>query len=99
MLDHCSCISFFWFSCTLTTDSPAQGERAKQRGGGLSDSMSTQLAGKFMEDVEVSSIDDIGSLTSQLEQALKASGGTNDEELKMTDEEKRRLQEAADDGW
>jgi hypothetical protein len=53
----------------------------------------------LMEDVEVSSVEDIGSLANQLEQALKASGGTTDEELTMTEEEKKRLQEEADDGW
>jgi hypothetical protein len=76
-----------------------QGERAKERGGGLSESMSTQLSGMLMEDVEVSSVEDLGSLTNQLEAALKASGGTTDEELVMTEEDKKRLQEEADDGW
>ena len=53
----------------------------------------------LMEDVEVSSVEDIGSLTNQLEQALKASGGTSDDELTMTEEEKQRIAEEADDGW
>jgi hypothetical protein len=61
--------------------------------------MSTQLSGMLMEDVEVSSVEDLGSLTNQLEAALRASGGTTDEELVMTEEEKKRLQEEADDGW
>jgi hypothetical protein len=61
--------------------------------------MSTQLTGKLMEDVEVSSVEDLGSLTSQLEQALRSSGGTTAEELEMTEDEKKRLQEEADDGW
>lgn len=61
--------------------------------------MSTQLAGMLMEDVEVSSVEDITSLTSQLEQALKATGGTTEEELQLTEEEKKRLEEEADDGW
>lgn len=61
--------------------------------------MSTQLSGMLMEDVEVSSVEDIGSLTNQLEQALKASGGTTDDELTMTEEDKKRLAEEADDGW
>ena len=52
-----------------------------------------------MEDVEVSSVADLGTLTSQLEQALRASGGTSDEELVMTEEEKKKLAEEADDGW
>lgn len=77
----------------------AQGERARERGGGLSDSMSTQLSGMFMEDVEVSSVDDVGSLADQLEAALKASGGTTGEELEMTEEEKQKIAEEADDGW
>jgi len=77
----------------------AQGERAKERGGGLSDNMSTQLSGMLLEDVEVSSVSDVGSLTSQLERALKASGGTSDEELEITEEDRKRLTEEADDGW
>jgi hypothetical protein len=76
----------------------AQGERARKRGGGLSDSMSTQLSGMFMEDVEVSSVDDVGSLANQLEAALKASGGTT-EDLEMSEEDKKRIEEEADDGW
>ena len=77
----------------------AQGERAKERGGGLSESMSTQLSGMLLEDVEVSSVSDVGSLTSQLEAALKASGGTTDDDLKMSEEDMKRLAEEADDGW
>jgi hypothetical protein len=61
--------------------------------------MTTQLSGMLLEDVEVSSVEDLGSLTNQLEQALKASGGTTDEELQMTEEEKKKLAEEADDGW
>ena len=76
-----------------------QGERAKERGGGLSDSMSTQLSGMLMEDVEVSTVSDISSLTSQLEEALKATGGTSEDELELSEEEKKRLEEEADDGW
>ena len=83
----------------LVAFTEAQGERAKVRGGGLSDSMSTNLAGKLMEDVEVSSVDDIGSLTDKLEAALKASGGTDEEELEMSEEDKKRIAEEADDGW
>jgi hypothetical protein len=77
----------------------AQGERAKERGGGLSDSQSNQLSGMFLEDQEVSSVEDLGSLTFQLEAALKASGGASDDELTMTEEEKRKLEEEAEDGW
>jgi uncharacterized protein HemX len=79
-----------------------QGERAKERGGGLSESMSTRIAGGLLEDMEVSSVEDLGSLTSQLEQALKqASGakGKNDKEFEMTEESKNRIKEEAEDGW
>ncbi|KAL3919691.1 MAG: hypothetical protein SGILL_003628, partial [Bacillariaceae sp.] len=88
----------FAFGIGMVAFAEAQGERAKERGSGLSDSMSTQLSGMLMEDVEVSSVEDIGSLTNQLEQALKASGGTSDDELVMTEEEKKRIAEEADDG-
>jgi len=83
----------------MVTFAEAQGERSKDRGGGLSDNMSTQLTGMLMEDTEVSSVEDLGSLTSQLEQALKASGGTKEDEFEMTEEEIKRLEEEADDGW
>jgi hypothetical protein len=53
----------------------------------------------LLEDVEVSSVEDLGSLTSQLEQALKESGGTTEEDFVMTEEDKKRLAEEADDGW
>lgn len=76
-----------------------QGERAKERGGGLSESMSTQLSGMLLEDVEVSSVADVSSLTSQLEAALKASGGAKDADLEMTEADKKRIAEEADDGW
>jgi hypothetical protein len=76
-----------------------QGERAKERGGGLSARMSTTISGGLLEDVEVSSVEDLGSLTSQLEAALRASGGTKDEEFTMTEEEKKRIAEEAEDGW
>lgn len=76
-----------------------QGERAKERGGGLSDTMSTRIAGKLLEDVEVSSVSDVGSLTAQLEKALKESGGAKDEQFEMSEAEKKRITEDADDGW
>ena len=85
-----------------------QGERAKVRGSGLSDSMSTRITGGLMEDVEVSSVSDLGSLTAQLEQALKETtaetGKTEAEavlqnELELSEEEKKRIAEEADDGW
>ena len=55
-----------------------------------------------MEDVEVSSVGDLGSLTSQLENALKSSGGVDDKkmnELDLTEEEKKQIAEDLDDGW
>jgi hypothetical protein len=76
-----------------------QGERSKERGSGLSEGMSTRIAGQLMEDVEVSSVSDLGSLTSQLEQALKESGGADGAQFEMTEEEKKRIEEEADDGW
>lgn len=83
----------------LVAFTETQGERAKERGGGLSDSMSTRIAGGLLEDVEVSSVEDLGSLTSQLEKALKESGGADESVLEMTEEDKKRLAEEADDGW
>lgn len=76
-----------------------QGERAKERGGGLSESMSTRIAGGLLEDVEVSSVEDLGSLTSQLEKALREAGGADEKELEMTEEAKKRIAEEAEDGW
>jgi hypothetical protein len=83
----------------LVAFTEAQGDRAKSRGGGLSERMATNIAGGLLEDVEVSSVEDLGSLTSQLEKALKESGGATAEELDMTEESKKRLSEEADDGW
>lgn len=83
----------------LVAFTEAQGERAKERGGGLSEGMSTRIAGGLLEDVEVSSVDDLGSLTSQLEKALRESGGADEEELEMSEEDKKRIEEEADDGW
>ncbi len=79
-----------------------QGERAKERGSELSESMATKIAGQLMEDVEVSSVSDLGSLTSQLENALKESGKTDEQKMKdleLTEEEKKKIAEDADDGW
>ena len=76
-----------------------QGERAKERGGNLSESMSTRIAGKLLEDVEVSSVSDIDSLTAQLEKALKETGGAKEEEFQVSEEDKKRKMEEADDGW
>jgi hypothetical protein len=61
--------------------------------------MATRIAGQLMEDVEVSSVSDLGSLTNQLEAALKESGGAKEKELEMSQEEKKRIAEEADDGW
>ena len=77
-----------------------QGERAKERGAGLSENMSQRIAGGLLEDVEVSSVEDLGSLTSQLEQALKETAGEDQvKDIEMTEEEKKRIKEEADDGW
>ena len=76
-----------------------QGERAKERGAGLSETMATKISGMLLEDVEVSSVSDLGSLTSQLEKALMETGAANEEDLQMTEEEKKRIEEEADDGW
>ena len=75
-----------------------QGERAKERGGGLSDDAYTKLSGMYMEDVEVSTVSDLGSLTDQLEAALKESKGLQ-EDLEISDETKKRVEEEMDDGW
>ncbi len=50
----------------------------------------------------MSSVSDLGSLTSQLENALKESGGVDNDKMKeieLTEEEKQRIKEEADDGW
>ena len=77
----------------------AQGERGKERGSGVSEAMATRIAGQLMEDVEVSSVADLGSLTSQLEAALRQSKGASNQDLTMSDEDKKRITEEADDGW
>jgi hypothetical protein len=76
-----------------------QGERAKGRGSGLSDGMATRITGGLMEDVEVRSVDDLGSLTSKLEAALRQTGGADDDALTMSEDDKRRIEEEAEDGW
>lgn len=83
----------------LVAFTESQGERSKARGGGLSEDMSTRIAGGLLEDVEVSSVSDVGSLTSQLEAALKETGATDDKALELTEEEIKKLKEEADDGW
>ena len=58
--------------------------------------MATSMAGAFMEDVEVSSVSDVGDLVSRLEEALKEAGGDVEE---LSEAEKARIAEEADDGW
>jgi hypothetical protein len=75
------------------------GERGKARGGGISADMATKLSGAMLEDVEVDSVSDLTSLTEKLEAALKESGGAKEQELQMSEEDKKRIAEEADDGW
>jgi len=88
----------FAFGIGLIAFTEAQGERTKERGG-LSESMSTRIAGALLEDVEVDSVSDLGSLTSQLEAALKETGSKDLDNLEMTEEEKQKMIDDADDGW
>ncbi|KAL7467955.1 hypothetical protein ACHAXS_008182 [Conticribra weissflogii] len=74
------------------------GERSKARGA-VSDSMATRLTGSLMEDTEVDAVSDLSSLTEKLEAALKETGGAKEEELEMSEEDKKRIAEEADDGW
>lgn len=77
-------------------------EQAGERGSGLSESMATSITGGLMEDVEVSSVSDLGGLTAQLENALKESGGVDGKVIKdmeLTEEEKQKIIEDQDDGW
>ena len=74
------------------------GERSRERGA-VSDDMSTRLMGGLLEDTEVDAVSDLSSLTEKLEAALKESGGAKEEELQMTEEDKKRIAEEADDGW
>jgi len=86
----------------LVAFTESAGERAKERGSELSEGMATKIAGSLMEDVEVSSVSDLGSLTSKLEAALQTSGGVDQKtisDLELTDEEKAKIAEDADDGW
>lgn len=50
----------------------------------------------FMEDVEVSSVNDVGGLVERLEEALKEAGGEVED---LDEEEIRKKQEELDDGW
>lgn len=83
----------------LVAFTEVQGERAKARGSGLSENMSTKIAGQLMEDVEVSSVSDLNSLTSQLEAALKETKSEMTNDLEMSEADKKRIAEEADDGW
>ena len=83
----------------LVAFAESMGERSKERGGGLSDDMATKITGGLMEDVEVDSVSDLSSLTDKLEAALKETGGADEKELQMSEEDKRRIAEEADDGW
>lgn len=67
--------------------------------GNVSDDMATKITGGLLEDVEVDSVSDLSSLTDKLEAALKETGGADEKELQMTEEDKRRIAEEADDGW
>lgn len=81
----------------LVAFTEGQGERSKQRGSGLSESMSTRIAGKLMEDVEIKS--DLSSLTGQLEKALMETGAAKEEDLALSEETKKKIKEQTDEGW
>jgi len=78
----------------LVTFAENMGERSE-----LSDDMATRITGGLMEDVEVSSVADLSSLTDKLEAALMETGGANKKELQMSEEDKKRIAEELDDGW
>ncbi len=81
----------------LVAFTEGQGERSKQRGSGLSESMSTRIAGKLIEDVEIKS--DLSSLTGQLEKALMETGAAKEEDLALSEEKKKKIKEQTDEGW
>jgi len=87
------------FGVGLVYFTEVQGERAKARGGGLSNTMSTRISGGLLEDVEVSSVSDLGSLTSQLESALRQSGGADEKVFEIDEADQKRIAEEAEDGW
>ena len=87
------------FGVGLVAFAENMGERSKERGGGISERMATQITGGLMEDVEVDSVSDLSSLTDKLEAALMETGGADEKELQMSEEDKRRIAEEADDGW
>ena len=53
----------------------------------------------LLEDVAVDSVSDLGSSIHKLEAALKESGGADAKELEMSEVDKKRIAEEADDGW
>eukprot|EP00956_Cyclotella_meneghiniana_P023923 scaffold47404_cov71-Cyclotella_meneghiniana.AAC.2 len=65
----------------------SMGEHGKARGGGLSDSMATKLSGALLG----------GRCGSRF--MLKESGGADAKELEMSEVDKKRIAEEADDGW
>jgi len=72
-----------------------------ERGGGLSEDMATNLsAGAMMDDVETSSITDVGSLTDQLARALEEAGAINSkDDVQLSDEEIKKKEEELETGW
>mmetsp|Transcript_38158 Transcript_38158/g.82202 ORF Transcript_38158/g.82202 Transcript_38158/m.82202 type:complete len:178 (+) Transcript_38158:28-561(+) len=78
----------------LVSFAESMGERST-----LSDDMATRITGGLMEDVEVDSVADLSSLTDKLEAALMETGGADQKQLQMSEEDKKRIAEEADDGW
>ena len=70
------------------------GKKTMERGA-LSEDTVTNLSGMFMEDVEQSA-GDLKDLTARMEKALAESGA---KEVELTEEQKKKLAEEADDGW
>merc|ERR1712238_230430 len=77
------------FGIGLVSFAENMGQRSKERGEGLSDRMATQITGGLMEDVEVDSVGDLSSLADKLEAALMETGGADEKELQMSEEDKR----------
>ena len=57
--------------------------------------MEKNFSGMFMEDVEASS-GDLSDLATRMEKALADSGA---KEVQLTEEQKKKLEAEADDGW
>lgn len=66
--------------------------------GSVSNELQTQMSGMMMEDIEVNTVNDLGGLTSQLENALKENS-SDYTEVEFTDAEKKKIAEDLDDGW